>query len=129
MTFAPRISLFSEVPEIVMDVGGRIARAEIPALCDRMHAALEGVDVELVVCDVGALADSDLVTVHALARLKLTATRLGCRLSLRHASRELEELLAFVGLSDVFVESRRQAEEREQARRVEEEADPADPAA
>jgi ABC-type transporter Mla MlaB component len=119
----------SEVPDILMDVGGRIALPEIPALCDRMHAMLERVDAELVVCDVGALADIDLVTVAALARLKLTARRLGCGLSLRHPSRELEELLAFVGLADVLLEPSGKAEEREQVRGVEEEADPADPAA
>jgi anti-anti-sigma regulatory factor len=112
-----------------MGVGGRIALPEIPALCDRVHAVLNAVDVELVVCDVGALVDIDLVTVQALARLKLTARRLGCRLCLRHASRELQELLAFVGLGDVLLEPGGKAEEREQARGVEEEADPADPAA
>ena len=111
-----------------MDVGGRIALPEIPALCDRVHAALQRVDAELVVCDVGALVDIDLVTVCALARLKLTARRLGCGLSLRHASRELQELLAFVGLAEVLLEPGGKPEEREQARRVEEEADPADPA-
>jgi anti-anti-sigma regulatory factor len=112
-----------------MDVGGRITLPEVPALCDRIHAVLQHADAELVVCDLGALVDIDLVTVHALARLKLTARRLGCGLSLRHASRELEELLAFVGLADVLLEPGGQAEEREQARGVEEEADPADPAA
>jgi hypothetical protein len=85
------------------------------------------------VCDVGAVFDPNLVTVDALARLQLTARRLGHRVRLRHASRELQELLALVGLRDVVplcaglpLEPRGQPEEREQSRGVEEEADPGD---
>ena len=45
-----------------------------------------------------ALDRPDAVTIDALARLQLTARRLGCRLRLRHASPELRELVAFMGL-------------------------------
>jgi hypothetical protein len=90
----------------------------------------------LVVCDVGAIVDPDVVTVDALARLQLTARRLGRQLRLRDACVELQELLAFVGLGEVMplcsaspLEPRGQAEQREQARRVQEEADPGDPTA
>jgi anti-anti-sigma regulatory factor len=55
----------------------------------------------VVVCDVSALAGSDLATVDALAGLALVARRLGCRVRLRHASPELRELLALAGLADV----------------------------
>ena len=78
-------------------------------------------------CDVGALAP-DAVTVDALARLQLAARRAGLEIRLSHASSELEELVAFAGLAEVLrVEPRRQAEEREQRLRVEEEREFLDP--
>jgi ABC-type transporter Mla MlaB component len=120
---------------IVLAFGGRIARADIPALCERVRALLEGCDAELVVCDLGALVDPDAVTVDALARLQLTARRLGRRVRLRDPCAELQELLALMGLDDVLplgapsgLQPRGQAEQREQAGGVQEEADPVDPA-
>jgi hypothetical protein len=63
-----------------------------------------------IVCDVGALAP-DVLTVGALARLQLTARRVGLEIRLSHASSELQELVAFVGLEDVLcVEPGRQPE-------------------
>jgi hypothetical protein len=95
---------------------------------------LEGSDADRVVCDVGALVDPDVVTVEALARVRLTARRLGRGVRVRSACDELLDLVALMGLSDVLrlrpgspVQSRGQAEQREQPRGVEEEADPADP--
>ena len=80
-----------------------------------------------VVCDVGGLAP-DLAAVDVLARLQLTARRLGVELCLRHASCELLELIAFAGLRDVLrVEPGRQPEEREQRLGVEEEGELGDP--
>jgi hypothetical protein len=123
----------SEPSTIILVIGGLIARADVPGLCNCVRVLLEGSDADLVVCDVAAL-DPDLVTVDALARLQLTARRLGRRVRLRHASCKLEELLALAGLCDVVplwaelpLEPRGQTEEREQGRGVEEEADPADP--
>ena len=83
---------------IVFAVGGRPTRADIPRLCDALRRLLEGGGVELVICDVGSLVHPDAVAVDALARLALTARRLGCRLRLRHASSDLRELIAFMGL-------------------------------
>ena len=66
-----------------------------------------------IVCDVGALAP-DAAAVDALARLQLTARRLGYEIRLRDASVDLQDLLDFVGLRDVLrVETGGQAEERE----------------
>lgn len=74
-----------------------------------------------IVCDVGALPP-DAVVVDTLARLQLAARRLGLEIRLRHASGELQELLVLVGLRDVLrVETRGQAEQREQRLGVEEE--------
>jgi len=80
-----------------------------------------------IVCDVGALAP-DAVAVDALARLQLTARRLGLEIRLRDASSELQDLLAFVGLRNVLrVEAGGQAEQREQRLGVEEEREVDDP--
>ncbi len=118
----------------VVVVSGRITRTDIPALCERVRVVLEGSDAGQVVCDVGALVDPDVVTVDALARLQLTARRLGRRIRLRHACGELRGLLALLGLGDVLplgamsgLQPSGQPEQREQAGGVEEEADPADP--
>jgi ABC-type transporter Mla MlaB component len=120
---------------IELIVAGPITRADIAALCVRARALLESGDADRLICDVGALADPDAVTIDALARLQLTARRLGCQVGLRNASRELEDLLDFVGLNGVLppsarlpVEARRQPEEREVGGGVQEERDPADQA-
>lgn len=126
---------------IVLAIGGRIARADIPALCERAGALLEGNGAGVVVCDVGDVVEPDAVTVDALARLALTAQRLGRQLRLRDTCPDLRDLLALMGLVDAVgagvgagggvdsdgFEPRRQAEQREQALGVEERAEPADP--
>ena len=114
-------------------IGGSIAAADVPGLCERVRAVLEGSDADPLLCDVSALVDLDAVTVGALARLQLTARRLGRRVRLRHASPELQQLLAFMGLDDVLPSgalrpgASRQAEEREEPRGVEEVVEPGDP--
>ena len=66
-----------------------------------------------IVCDVGALAP-DVAALDALARLQLSARRLGYEIRLRDASVDLQDLLDFVGLRDVLrVEAGGQAEKRE----------------
>ena len=112
----------------LLALSGAIAPADIPKLCERATRLLTRTKTDLV-CDVGA-ADPNAVTVDALARLHLTARRLGRRMHVRHASRELENLLTFTGFCDVVpglcVEPLRQAEEREEVLGVQEEADPGD---
>jgi hypothetical protein len=90
-------------------------------------------DVSWVVCDVGAVAP-DVAGVESLARLRLSARRLGLDLGLRIASVELLDLIALVGLCDVLPvragsgsEPRGQTEEGEEGLGVKEEADPVDP--
>jgi ABC-type transporter Mla MlaB component len=111
-------------------------RRDDPALCARARALLNEGHAALVECDVGAVTEVDLGTVDALATLLLNARRAGSRVRLRDAPVELRELLAFAGLAEAVpciaplpVEPRGKAEEREEPRRVEEERDPADPAA
>jgi ABC-type transporter Mla MlaB component len=118
---------------IVLVISGPIARADVPRLCERAHTLLEGSDADVAVCDVGGLADPDAVAVDALARLQLTARRLGLQIRVRHAGGELQDLLALMGLCEVVplcaelpVETGRQTEEREERGGVEEEGDPGD---
>jgi ABC-type transporter Mla MlaB component len=85
---------------IAFTVWGPIARADLPGLCERICTLLaSGADV--AVCDVSGVA-ADAVTVDALARLQLAAQRRGCQVRLRNASKELLELVAFMGLRDVL---------------------------
>jgi ABC-type transporter Mla MlaB component len=101
----------------VFVIDGSIDRADIPAMCDRFHAVVARADPGRVVCDVGALAGPDVAAVDALARLQLTARRLGHQLCLTQASEELQGLVALMGLCGVLrlngplaVEPRRQPE-------------------
>ncbi|MFL5796606.1 MAG: STAS domain-containing protein [Actinomycetota bacterium] len=86
---------------IVLVFEGRIARAGIPGLCERVRVVLDACGHELVICDVAGVDDPDAATVDALARLQLVARRLGRRLSLRDPCDELLELLALTGLDEV----------------------------
>ena len=102
---------------MVVEIAGRIDRADISSLCERVRAAVAASTVAVVVCDVGGLTHADCVTVDALARLQLTVGRLGCRLRLRAVSPELRVLVGFVGLGEILgrtarsgVEVRRQPE-------------------
>ena len=81
---------------------GPITRDGIPALCERARVLLLSCHIGPVACDVGALAEPDVVTVDGLARLQLTARRLGYRVELRRACGELEELLVLTGLGNVL---------------------------
>jgi hypothetical protein len=107
---------------------GPLAPTDIPKLCERAAELLLRDDGDLV-CDVGA-ADPDVVTVDALARLQLVASRRGRCIRLHGASRDLKDLLAFTGLCAVVpalrVDPVGQAEQREEVLGVEEEADPGD---
>ncbi len=86
---------------IAFSVYGPIARTDLPGLCDRVCALLEGNRAGVALCDVRGV-DPDAVTIDALARLQLAARRHGCQVRLRHASSELLELVAFMGLRDVL---------------------------
>jgi ABC-type transporter Mla MlaB component len=82
-------------------ISGPIARADLPGLCQRVCAVLEGTGTGVVLCDVRGV-EPDAITVDALARLQLAARRRGCRVRLRHASPELLALVDFMGLRDVL---------------------------
>jgi ABC-type transporter Mla MlaB component len=88
---------------IAFAVHGPISRTDLPGLCDRVCALFERRDADVALCDVSSV-EPDAVTIDALARLQLAAGRHGCRVRLRHASSELQELVAFMGLRDVLPE-------------------------
>ena len=94
---------------------GPFSSEGIAALWDRARMQLLGCDAGRVACDVGALAEPDVVTIDGLARLQLTAKRLGYRVELQRACGELEDLLVLTGLGDVLP----CAEQREDASGVE----------
>jgi ABC-type transporter Mla MlaB component len=88
---------------------GRVTRAEVPELCARLEALLDGrptagppAATTVVDCDVGGVIRPDLALVEAVARLGLVARRAGgVELRLRNVPAELGALLDLVGLSDV----------------------------
>jgi ABC-type transporter Mla MlaB component len=86
---------------IAFAIEGPIARDDLPGLCDRVCALLLGSRAGVALCDVRGVG-VDAVTVDALCRLQLAARRHGCQVRLRNASRELLELVAFMGLEDVL---------------------------
>ncbi|MEJ7797023.1 MAG: STAS domain-containing protein [Solirubrobacteraceae bacterium] len=88
---------------IAFAIRGPIARADLPGLCDRVCALLQRSRADVALCDVGGV-EPDAVTIDALARLQLATRRHDCTVRLRHASDELLELLAFMGLADVLAQ-------------------------
>jgi ABC-type transporter Mla MlaB component len=86
---------------ITLGVRGPIERDDLPGLCDRVCNLLSANVGQLVDCDVEGVP-ADAMTVEALARLQLAAQRTGCRIRLRNASRDLLDVVALMGLSDVL---------------------------
>ena len=120
---------------IVLVLSGPILRADLAGLCERVQTLLENSNADVAVCDVEGVADPDVVTVDALARLQLIAQRLGCEIRVLHAHGVLQDLLTLTGMCEVLppsseltVEPGRHIEEREECGRVEEERDPGDTA-
>lgn len=106
-------------------------------MCERVLALLQDAGVELVVCDLGALRHPDAGSVDALARLRLSARRLGCRVVVVNPSARLLELVELMGLAEALLvpgalpldrpRALGQPEQGEHPRRVEEEGQAADP--
>jgi ABC-type transporter Mla MlaB component len=88
---------------IVFAIWGPITRDDLPGLTDRVCALLRGSGAVTALCDVTGV-EPDAVTVDALARFQVAASRLGCTVRLRNASAGLRELVAFMGLRDVLTD-------------------------
>jgi anti-anti-sigma regulatory factor len=85
----------------VLRIDGRIDPTDVEPLCARVRALLAAGGADLVVCDLSGLVRPDAVTVDALARMQLTALRLGYTIRIRAACPALAELLTMTGLGDV----------------------------
>lgn len=86
---------------ITFAIWGPISRGDLPGLCERVCGLLTEASATVGVCDVAGV-EVDAVTVDALARLQVATRRQGCRIRLLHASEELRDLVAFMGLEDVL---------------------------
>lgn len=86
---------------VAFAISGPINRTDLPGLCERVCSLLTTNGAGVALCDVTGVG-CDAVTVDALARLQVAARRHGCQVRLRHASDELLELVAFMGLTDVL---------------------------
>ncbi|HEY2950792.1 MAG TPA: STAS domain-containing protein [Micromonosporaceae bacterium] len=113
----------------VIALGPTVDRADIPVFCGRLAVLLRDRRDAVVQCEVGTITEPDTVTLEALARLQLTARRLGGRIQVCGAQRRLREIIAFTGLGEVLplAQASGQAEEREQPVGVEERVEPDDP--
>lgn len=83
-----------------LNVSGHVTRDAVPRLCAELEALLAGApDVTTVHCDLSGVVHPDLTTVEAIARLSLTARRMGApNLRLHGTPPELRALLGLVGL-------------------------------
>ncbi|MDL4820229.1 STAS domain-containing protein [Actinomadura opuntiae] len=79
-----------------------LRRGDIPRLCASLAAALDPREPRPAYCDVGTVAEPDMVTVDALLRLHLTARRKGHRLRFRNAGPALRALLSLTGFSTML---------------------------
>lgn len=86
---------------VTLTIRGPLQRADLPGLFARTCALVRAGDVNTIRCEVVGVA-ADAVAADALARLALLARRQGCRTRLFGASRELQALVEFVGLSEVL---------------------------
>ena len=125
----------SPQPKTIVLVVDSLEPDDVPGLIDRVGPGIVRGDATIILCDLARLADADMATVDALARLALRARRMGCAVSLRDPSTELLELVGLAGLGEVLpcvpgsgVEMIGQPEEREEPLGVEEERDAGDPA-
>jgi S-adenosylmethionine/arginine decarboxylase-like enzyme len=70
-------------------------------LCMQVRRLLQRVDVDVVTCDVAGVP-ANLAALDALARLQLTARRLGGHIRLRGATPDVSRLIDFAGCDDVL---------------------------
>lgn len=115
-------------------VAGQLGLAEAATLCARLAALVEQTGADAIDWDLSGVVRPDAGTIDALGRVALASRRLGVGLGLRGVPADLRDLIALAGLGDVLpnapgsgFEVERQAEQREQARGIEEERDPGDP--
>ena len=73
------------------------------ALCRRLRQHIEANEyAEIVVCDLTRITRPDAAVIDALARVQLTARRLGRTVLYRHARPDVRALLDLAGLAQVL---------------------------
>ncbi len=87
---------------LIFALEGPIAPEAVRWMCERVRFLLEATDTDHLICDVSAVLNPDAGTVEALARMQLTAKRLGGSLKVRDACPDLRDLLDLAGLSELF---------------------------
>jgi hypothetical protein len=81
-----------------------------------------------ITLDCGSIAQPTVSAIDEMARLQLDARRCGCKLELKDPNPRLLELIGFLGLSGVLcVQAGRQAEQRKEPCRIQEEGELGDP--
>jgi hypothetical protein len=85
-----------------LDLSGHVGPERAAELCARVGSAAKAQSDDPLHCGVGAIEDPDIGTVDTLARMALTARRLGRGVELVAARPELRRLIAFAGLADVL---------------------------
>ena len=88
----------------VVVVGGATTTAEVQRACRCATILLQRVAGGVVACDLRAVAAPDIATVDALARLRLSAVRLGASLRLCPLSPQLRDLLRWSGLDAALLD-------------------------
>lgn len=88
---------------LVIPIRAPVGTTAATAMCGSLRDRLLASDADVAVLDVAALSAPDAATVDALARVLLSARRLGRTVRLRHASPRLLELLELFGLADVLL--------------------------
>jgi ABC-type transporter Mla MlaB component len=119
---------------VVLALRPAVGRADIADQCHRLAVLLLDSGATVVICDLAAVDQIDVVTIELVARLQLTASRLGRRVRLRSASQRMIQLLTLTGLHHVVqfeagsgLQPWRQPEEGEQPFGVQEGVDTDDP--
>ena len=87
---------------LVVTIAGRIDRSDAARFAMLVDDQLRIRPARAVICDVGGLDAPDVAAVDAICRIRLSVRRLGGHLRLRHASRELVDLIDLMGLCDVL---------------------------
>ncbi len=112
-----------------------VVNRSVARRCTNPTVVLIRANAELATWPLPTRHRTDLSVVDELARLQLTAVRLGCSIRLRDASSQMAGLLELVGLGDIVatvahptLDTHRQAEGREQVG-IEKAVEPRDPPA
>jgi len=88
-----------------LEIYGPLARSDLPGLYARTCKLLREHEIDLVLCNAAGVT-ADAVAVEGLAQLRLAARRRGAEVRLSNASRELLELIDFMGLAKTLPEQR-----------------------